>query len=341
MNPVENLPDIFCLHSISPKEENMSQKTKFGLRIPAFPLNDSRKGTFRDEIFSYLDRLQGKFDSVWVADHFIPWYEPQDPMTDTLECWTTLAFLAGKFSSYDFGSIVLSQSYRNPALLAKMGATLQTLSKGRFILGIGAGWKEDEYLAYGYDFPSTATRIHQLGEAVQIIKAMWAEPQATFHGSFYRIENAICEPKPDPVPPILIGGGGKKITLRYVAQFADWWNFPGGTAENYADLLAALQEHCKEVGRDYNSIVKTWAIECVAVADTPEAAAVLTQQSPLCDPKTAIVGTPDQVEAQLRQFTEMGVEHFILRFADFPKVEGAERFAREVAPRFETFESAR
>lgn len=311
----------------------MNRKTKFGLRIPAFPLNKSRKELFRDEIFSYLDKLQGKFDSIWVADHFIPWYEPQDPMTDTLECWTTLVFLAGKFATYDIGSIVMSQSYRNPALLAKMGATLQTLTGGRFILGIGAGWKEDEYLSYGFDFPSTATRIHQMGEAVQIIRSLWTEPTASFHGKYYRIDNAICEPKPDPLPPVLIGGGGKKITLRYVAQYADWWNFPGGTPENYAELLTALKNHCEDVGRDYASIIKTWAIECVVVGD-PEETATITKCYPLCDPNTAIVGTPDQVEEQLRAFTDMGVEHFILRFADFPDTESAKRFARDVAPRF-------
>ena len=311
----------------------MNRKIKFGLRIPAFPLNKSRKEIFRDEILTYLEKLQGKYDSLWVADHFIPWYEPQDPMTDTLECWTSLAFLAGKFKTYHIGSIVMSQSYRNPALLAKMGATLQTLTGGRFILGIGAGWKADEYHAYGYDFPPTATRIHQMGEAVQIIKSLWTEPKTTFRGKYYHVENAICEPKPDPIPPLLIGGGGKKITLRYVAQYADWWNFPGGTPENYADLLNVLRNHCKEVGRDYDSITKTWAIECVAVGD-PEEVASVTKSNPLCDPNTAIVGTPDQVEEQLRKFTDMGVEHFILRFADFPNTESAERFARNIAPRF-------
>jgi len=310
------------------------QNVKFGIRIPAFPLNNSRKGEFRDEILKTLTQFEGIYDSIWVADHFVPWYEPQDPMTDTLECWTSLAFLAGKFSSYDFGSIVMSQSYRNPALLAKMSATLQTLSNGRFILGIGAGWKKDEYLAYGYDFPPTATRIHQMGEAVQIIKAMWTEPKASFQGAYYRIENAMCEPKPDPIPPILIGGGGKKITLRYVAQYADWWNFPGGTPENYAGLLAALRDHCNAVGRDYDSIVKTWAIECVAVANTTEQAIAIARSSPLYNPETAIVGTPEEVATQLRRFTDMDVEHFILRFADFPGTRSAETFAREVIPRF-------
>ena len=307
---------------------------KFGIRIPAFPLDGSRGEVFRDQIVDTLGAIEGQLHSVWVADHFVPWYDLQDPMTDTLECWTTLTFLAGKFSSFDFGSIVMSQSYRNPALLAKMGATLQILSKGRFILGIGAGWKEDEYRSYGYDFPSTATRIHQMGEAVQIIRSMWRESAASLTGNYYHIEEAICEPKPDPLPPILIGGGGKTLTLRYVAQFADWWNFPGGTPENYADLLGTLRDHCQAVGRDYNSIVKTWAIECVSVADTEAAAIEIARSNSLYDQQTAIVGTPDQVEAKLQRFTEMGVEHFIIRFADFPKTDMAKMFAKEVAPRY-------
>ena len=103
---------------------------------------------------------------------------------------------------------------------------------------------------------------------MKIIKMMWTEPKANFHGQYYHVEDVICQPKPDPLPPIMIGGGGKKITLRYVAQFADWWNFPGGTPAFYAELLEALREHCDAVGRDYHEIVKTWAIDCIAVADT-------------------------------------------------------------------------
>jgi alkanesulfonate monooxygenase SsuD/methylene tetrahydromethanopterin reductase-like flavin-dependent oxidoreductase (luciferase family) len=315
-------------------KETLMSEVKFGLRIPAFPLTSSQGNQFRDEIFDFLSKLEGEYASVWLADHFIPWFTKLNPLTDTLEAWTGLTYLAGKFESYDFGPIVLGQSYRNPALLAKMASTFQLMSGGRLIFALGAGWKEDEYHAYGYEYPSTATRIHQMGEAVQIIKKMWTETKATFHGKYYHIEEAICEPKPDPLPPILIGGGGKKITLRYVAQYADWWNFPGGTSENYADLLTALKGHCQEVGRNYDEIVKTWAIECVAVAATHQAALEIAQASPLYDPQTAIVGTPDEVEQQLHRFTDLNVEYFIFRFADFPETDMAKLFVQEVAPRF-------
>jgi alkanesulfonate monooxygenase SsuD/methylene tetrahydromethanopterin reductase-like flavin-dependent oxidoreductase (luciferase family) len=313
----------------------MDGRVKFGWRVPAFPVDGAGGSHFRDQIFAYLDAIQGRFASAWVADHFLPWHRAVDPMTDTLECWTTLTYLAGKYPELTFGSIVMSQSYRPPALLAKMGATLQTLSGGRFVLGLGAGWKEDEYLAYGYDFPSTATRIHQLGEAAQIIRRMWTEPKTTFHGRFYHVEDAICEPKPEPAPPLMIGGGGRKLTLRYVAQYADWWNFPGGTLENYQELLEVLRGHCEAVGRDYGSIVKTWAMDGVAVALSAQEAQRIAEASTFYTPGSALVGTPEELSAQLRRFTALGVEHFILRFSDFPSPDCAQLFAEEVIPRLQ------
>ncbi len=307
--------------------------TKFGWRVPAFPVDGSRGSTFIEQITRTLDQVQGQFDSAWVADHFIPWASFEADETDTLECWTSIAYLAGAFPELDFGSIVLCQSYRNPALLAKMGATLQALTGGRFILGIGAGWKEDEYLAYGYEYPKASVRIAQLEEAVHIIHRMWTETPADFEGEYYAIEDAYCEPKPDPRPPIMIGGGGERLTLRVVAKHADWWNFPGGSVENYAHKLDVLRSHCDAVGRDYDEIAKTWAGEFVAVAESAAEARQIADASPFND--GGIVGTPDQVAEQLRAFTDLGVEYFILRFADFPNPAGARLFAEEVTPRFQ------
>jgi alkanesulfonate monooxygenase SsuD/methylene tetrahydromethanopterin reductase-like flavin-dependent oxidoreductase (luciferase family) len=312
----------------------MSENVQFGWRVPAFPTDGSGSQIFIDQILANLGAVSGRFSSAWVADHFVPWHREQDPTTVTLECWTTLTYLAGTFPALSFGSIVMSQSYRPPALLAKMGATLQALSGGRFILGLGAGWKEDEYLAYGYEFPNAATRIHQMGEAAQIIRMMWREPHANFHGRFYHVRDALCEPRPEPPPPLLIGGGGRKLTLRYVAQYADWWNFPGGSVENYAELLDVLRGHCETVGREYDSIVKTWACECVALAPSSGEARRLGEASPFYRPGAALVGTPDDVVTQLRRFTDLGVAHFILRFADFPETRGVKLFAEEVVPHF-------
>jgi alkanesulfonate monooxygenase SsuD/methylene tetrahydromethanopterin reductase-like flavin-dependent oxidoreductase (luciferase family) len=307
---------------------------KFGLRVPDFPVDGTTGHGFVDQFVETLSLLRGHFQSAWVADHFVPWANFQEPTTDTYECWSTICYLAGLFKEFTFGSIVMSQSYRNPALVAKMSSTLQTLTGGRYVLGIGAGWKKDEYLSYGYKYPEPATRIHQLEEAVQIIRMMWTQEKSTFHGKYYDIENAICSPKPEPAIPVLIGGGGKQLTLRVVAKYADWWNFPGGTFENYTELLAVLRGHCEQVGRDYNSIVKTWANEVVAVAPTHDAAVKMAQASKFYNPDAALVGTPDEVTAQLKRFVDVGVEHFILRFADFPRNESATMFVREVQPRF-------
>jgi alkanesulfonate monooxygenase SsuD/methylene tetrahydromethanopterin reductase-like flavin-dependent oxidoreductase (luciferase family) len=307
---------------------------KFGVRVPDFPVDGTKGRAFVDQKIELLSVLRGRFASAWVADHFVPWADFQDPSTDTYECWTTLCYLAGLFQDFTLGSIVMSQSYRNPALVAKMGATLQALTDGRFVLGIGAGWKKDEYLAYGYEFPSPAARIHQLEEAVQIIRQMWRQPKTTFHGRTYHAVDAICEPKPEPMIPLLIGGGGKQLTLKVVAQYADWWNFPGGTLEHYRELLDTLRGHCETVGRDYASIVKTWGCETVAVAPTHEAALSMAQASPFYSADSALVGTPDEVAAQLRGFVDVGVQHFILRFAGFPGTASAKMFVDEVLPRF-------
>ena len=308
-------------------------KVKFGWRVPAFPADESRGPVFIRQIHEILTLAANHFDSAWVADHFVPWARWQAPHVDTLECFSTIAYIAGLCPKLYVGSIVMSNSYRPPSLLAKMGATLQALTGGRFILGIGAGWKEDEYHAYGYKFPPAATRIRQLEEGVQVIKAMWTQSPATFHGRYYHIENAYCEPRPHPMIPIMIGGGGERLTLRVVAKYADWWNFPGGSVENYAHKLNVLREHCRVVGRDYDQIVKTWATETVAVARTEAEAYRMAQASRFYD-GYGLVGTPNQVADQIRAFVRLGVEHFILRFADFPRPDAMQLFIEEVMPQF-------
>lgn len=311
----------------------MTSRIQFGWRTPDWPAPGSTGREMRDQWYAYMDTIEPHFASVWVADHFFPWMASLDQRLDVYEAWTTIAYLLGRYQKMHLGSIVLSQGYRPPALLAKSAATLQELSGGRFILGIGAGWKENEYLAYGYDYPPPATRIAQLEEAVHVIRAMWTQSSPSFHGKYYNVEAAYCTPKPDPMIPILIGGGGRKLTLRVVAKLADWWNFPGGTLENYTGLLDTLREHCEAVGRDYNTIVKTWGHECLAVAHTHEQAEALARASQFWN-ENAIYGTPDEVAAKLQGFVDLGVQHFILRFADFPNPDGALLFAREVMPRF-------
>lgn len=193
-----------------------------------------------------LTRGAGAFTSAWVADHLM---KDDSPM---LEGWTAIAFLAAEYPAYTFGNLVLSQSYRNPALLAKMAATLQYLTEGRLILGIGAGWQADEYLAYDFPYPSAATRVAQLGEAIDVLRAMWTRSPASYDGQHYHLRDAYCEPRPATPIPILVGGHRPKF-MRVAAEKADIWQWDG-PIERYRvpyDLLVAA---CLDVGRDPSSI---------------------------------------------------------------------------------------
>ena len=307
---------------------------QFGWRVPDFPVEGSAGQRFIDQIHANLQIVSEHFASAWVADHFVPWARWQAVETDTIECWTTTAFLAAAYPRLTWGTIVLCQSYRNPALLAKMAASLCSLAPGRFVFGIGAGWKEDEYRAYGYPFPRAAVRIQQLEEAVTIARRMWTEQPATFEGRHYQIHDAYLSPKPNPLPPIMIGGGGEQLTLRVVARHADWCNPGGGTPEQYQHKLDVLREHCATVGTDYERIVKTWSCDCVAVAASDAEAQRVAEQNPFCSPGSGLVGTPDKVADDIQRWIDVGVTHFQLRFADFPRTDGVELFAKEVLPRF-------
>lgn len=305
---------------------------RFGWHAPSFPVDGSQRNEFTDQIINTLALIEERFDSVWVDDHFIPWakYQPDD--TDYLECMSTIAYLAGMFQNIHFGASVLCQSYRNPALLAKMCANLQLFTRGRFIFGIGAGWKADEYAAYNYEFPKASVRIAQMEETIEIARRMWTESPASYQGKYYRIDNAYCEPQPDPVPPILIGGGGEKLTLRVVAKHADMWNIPGSTLANYTHKLNVLRGHCQAVGRNYDDIVKTWSAEVVALGETEAEARRILDATPYTQDEP-IVGTPEQVAEQFQAFIDAGVTYIIVRCVDFPNTAGIELFMNEVMPR--------
>lgn len=304
---------------------------KFGWHMPSFPVDGSSGPALIDQIKHTLDRIHPHFDSAWMDDHMLPWAEWQSNDTPYLECLTTVAYFAALYPTLKFGTSVLCQSYRNPGLLAKTAANLQLLTGGRLIFGIGAGWMEEEYSAYNFDFPPPAVRIAQLEEAVQVVKKLWTEAPANFEGVYYRLKNAYGEPRPQPIPPILIGGGGEQLTLRVVAQYADWWNIPGGSYDNYVHKLAVLRRHCEAVGRNYDEIIKSWSADALAVAETEAEAQRIAAGSPYND--HSIIGTPAQVAEQLQAFVDLGVTYLIVRPLDFPSTTGIELFVREVMPR--------
>jgi alkanesulfonate monooxygenase SsuD/methylene tetrahydromethanopterin reductase-like flavin-dependent oxidoreductase (luciferase family) len=275
--------------------------------------------TLADDNRRALRALGGPVNTFWVEDHF------QFGETPLLECWTALSMFAAEFPSLRMGTIVMSQSYRNPAALAKMAAVLQFMSGGRLIFGIGAGWKEDEYRAYGYPFPAPAVRIAQLDEAIQIAKKMWTETPATFEGKHYAIHDAICTPRPNPVPPILVGGGGEQLTMRVVAKHADWWNIGFRNVEEYARKLAILKEHCAKIGRDPSTIKLSYYAQLQVSRDP----ARIKKHDRLYQ----VAGTPDQVAAELQQFIDLGVTHIMFRPSDFPSLESIETLQQDVIPR--------
>jgi alkanesulfonate monooxygenase SsuD/methylene tetrahydromethanopterin reductase-like flavin-dependent oxidoreductase (luciferase family) len=259
--------------------------------------------------------LSPHFSTIWVEDH-LQW--GGRPMIEAL---VTMSFLAAEFPAYRIGAIVLGQSYRNPALLAKMAATLHYLSGGRLIMGIGAGWKVDEYESYGYPFPSAKTRIEELTETIQIFRAMWTQSPATFHGQHYSIENAYCSPLPDPQIPILVGGGGEKLLLRVVAEHADAWNVNLCTPDVFRHKLEVLRQHCQDVGRNPDEIQLTY----YADVDLPSDPSDFDQSSG----RYMIGPTSKDAIEQLRPFVEMGVSHLIVRTSNLATLE---RFRDEVAP---------
>ncbi len=267
-----------------------------------------------------IQNLPPGFTTLWVEDH-VQWGE-----LPTLECITTLSFLAAKFPNFHLGTLVLNQSFHNPAMLAKMAANLQYLSNGRLILGLGAGWKEDEYHAYGYPFPTAKIRLEQFEEAILIIKSMWTSRPASFIGKYHRIKNAYCEPHPTPSIPLLIGGGGEQRTLQLVARYADWWNFNSCTLETYAHKLSVIRSHCNSIGRNPAEIRLTFSAT-VSIAENP----AQRIQHPQYPARRFITGSAEEVVQELEQFCEMGITHFMLKF---PNILTLESFITDVLPHF-------
>ncbi len=280
----------------------------FGLGMLAGPPKGQISHWLSD-LDASLPHFEDFFRSLWMTDHF---FWDDDP---TYEAWTALSFAAARWPQFEIGPIVLGQSYRNPALMAKMASTLQALTNGRLIMAIGAGWKEDEYRAYDYPFPSAGVRVEQLEDTLEIFKRLWSQPgKVNYQGKHYHLVDAYCEPKPEPMIPILVGGGGKKTTL-LAAKYADMWNLPDAGYANYFERVKILHGHCEAIGRDPKSIRLTW-FGRLAVGKTEAEAKALGGGKWTKD--NAFVGTPMQVVEQMGAFVAGGVDYFMLEVLGLP-----------------------
>jgi F420-dependent oxidoreductase-like protein len=281
----------------------------------------------------------GPWDSVWVYDHFHT--VPRPTMETTFEAWTVSATLARDTERVRIGQMVGCNGYRNPALYAKIASTVDVASHGRLNAGIGAGWYEQEWRAYGYGFPEVPERMRRFREAVQIIDKMWKEERPRFDGEFYSIDEPINEPKsasPRHKIPLWIGGGGEKVTLKLVAQYGDACNV-GRDPEICRHKLEVLKRHCEDLGRDYGEIITSAEADIYLVENgaDPEAAtaSVRGERSFEQFSRGTIVGTQDQIRAHIQALSEAGITYVIvympgLAYDRTPM----QRFAEQIIPAF-------
>ncbi|MDQ7026360.1 MAG: LLM class flavin-dependent oxidoreductase [Anaerolineae bacterium] len=298
----------------------------FGLVVPAGP-QKGHINQWQADLDTVVPLLDGHFESLWMTDHFF-WADKP-----TYEAWTVVTYLATQYPQFKIAPIVLGQSYRNPALLAKMAATLQSLTQGRFIMGIGAGWKEDEYHAYGYPYPRPSIRVAQLEDTLEIMTRLWKESgKVSYAGQHYSIKEAYCEPKPNPMIPILVGGGGTK-TMMLAARFADMWNMPDTPLTRYRERANILKQHCETIGRDPDGIQLSWFGRMAVHNTTAEAEALSNGKRTKAN---AIVGSVQEVIDQLNEFVDFGVSYFMVEILGLPQPDIARLVFEDILPNFQS-----
>ena len=303
-------------------------RMEFGYSAPPGErgLEPIRPSSFMGDLQRSLDFAAQHFPSLWVSDHFN--YRDEFRM----ECWTLLNWIAARYPGPKLGTIVMCNSWRNPALMAKMASSLQHLSSGRFVLGYGAGWSEREYEAYGFDFPPLRVRVEMLEEGLQIMHGLWTEGPFSFHGKHYEIVDAFCEPKPEPLPPVMIGGSGERYTLRAVARHADWWNDLYRRPSDLRHKLDVLHEHCEREGTDFDRIRKT--VAATLFLDRSQGRARERAGDRLEGPTPAIAGDPVYVTERFEELAELGFDLCIMAFTSLGEHDDVRLFVDEVMPAF-------
>ena len=269
------------------------------------------------------------WDGMWLADHFMP--NAADTSTPWPEAWTTLAALAPQVPSIRLGTLVTGNTYRHPAVLAKMAATVDHISGGRLVLGIGSGWQENEHQQYGIEFGTVRQRLDRLEEACAMIKSLFNEPSANFEGRFYTLKEATLEPKPlQPNLPLMVGGGGEKVTLRITARYADEWNV-WGTVETMIHKMKILDRHCEDIGRDPKDIQRS-AVALLFLSDDDK----FIQQIRETVDRALIAGNLAEVQDTVKAYQEAGVDELLV--PDFTlgqgqqKIDTLDTFINDIAP---------
>jgi F420-dependent oxidoreductase-like protein len=320
-------------------------KVKFGVFVPQgwkLDLTEIDDPVEQYEAMTNVARIadEGGWDSIWLYDHFhtVPTVE----IETTFECWTATATLARDTKRVKIGQMVGCNGYRNPALYAKIASTVDVASHGRLYAGIGAGWYEHEWRAYGYQWDETPVRMAKFREAVEIIHRMWSEERPSFQGKHYTIDGPINEPKgvQKPHPPLWIGGGGEQVTLKLVAKYGDACNVGGGKADVCRHKLEVLKRHCDALGRDFDEITRSTSIEPLVLlepGDDPEKATAAIRGTTSFEEfrQRAWMGTPDEIAERVDNLAETGINYVLCYI---PRVAYDQttmrRFASEVIPRF-------
>ncbi|HVR28563.1 MAG TPA: LLM class F420-dependent oxidoreductase [Thermoanaerobaculia bacterium] len=283
------------------------------------------------EVLQLARHVESKgWHGIWYADHFMP--NEGDVSTPWNEAWTTIAALAAAVPRLRIGPLVTGNTYRHPAVLAKMASTVDHVSGGRLVLGLGAGWQENEHRAYGIEFSTVRGRLERLEEACQVIKALFSGSRANFEGKYYQLTDAPLEPRPVQQPlPLLIGGGGEKVTLRIAAKYAEEWNYWGDPA-TIRHKMSVLDRHCEELRRDPRSIWRS-AQSLLYLSDDPEFLAKVRGRPGFFPMMT---GGVEQIRAVVKEYADAGLDELIV--PDFNlgprqrKIETLDRFMEEVAP---------
>lgn len=318
-----------------------------GWRLDLVGIEPRDQWRVMSELATYVD-TGDVWDSLWVYDHFHT--VPVPTAEATHEAWSLMSAYAATTSRIKLGQMCTAMSYRNPAYLAKVAATADIISGGRIQMGIGGGWYEHEWRAYGYGFPSAGVRLARLDEGVQIMRDAWRDGVVTFDGKHYQVDGAIVAPRPlqDAGIPLWIAGGGEKVTLRIAAKYAQYTNFTS-EPEGFAHKSAVLADHCRDVGSDFDAIVRSANINAIvgeseadvkqrlgrvrsrisALTGDPAANAMLNSM----DTPQAGSGTPEQLIEALQSLRDLGCEYVICYFPEAAyDRSGIELFEREVIP---------